>query len=369
MSNKHSQSLAVFTVPIDTFCDPPSDAFSKFKKATSDAAHHFEYQFPPLMAGTIDNLMTCNESLETMMQTSQSIMKTVCQACLDIETAAGNKKAAAHVHGLISEIIEAFKWDERRFSTRHTLPQLIPMITGRLQSVERDVSAAMKEFATITSEIAALEKEVHGSLQVQSVSAHLEPQDIISTDYLTTRLVTVPAGRGKEWRKTYEYLDEFVVPRSDKLIAKDAAFELHRVVMFHKAVDGFTRAAREAKFLLRNWTPETEMTADSAADRLDSAESKSESMVARLQEVYPAWLTEAATACIHTTVMAAFVDAVLRFGTPTEYHCLACSFVDGKQRSLMVQAEKLLGDRKSDIYDRAGAGDGFLSFSATVHKF
>lgn len=52
---------------------------------------------------------------------------------------------------------------------------------------------------------------------------------------------------------SYESLNEYVVPRSSELVSEDAEYGLFSVTVFRKMADDFKQAAREQKFIVRDF--------------------------------------------------------------------------------------------------------------------
>lgn len=60
---------------------------------------------------------------------------------------------------------------------------------------------------------------------------------------------------------------QMVVPRSGQKVAEDAEYELWSVTVFKRVIDDFKNAARENKFIVRDFAYDPEMTAKSENDK------------------------------------------------------------------------------------------------------
>ncbi|KAG9390297.1 ATPase V1 complex subunit C [Carpediemonas membranifera] len=364
MKSDH-QTLIQIAIPAETY---PRSCVQTFEDAASSALV-VENPFPMLPLGTIDSLMAINDQLRTTMATSEGIVRSVIGAAMEILERAqqhSNVSPSAYVGELVTKIVREFTWDEAKFPTRFSMDRIVAMVTQRLSTIDADVSSVMKRFAQAFAESAQVQKETHGSLQVQAVDNHIATAQIVSTDWLTTRVVAVPRGLVSEWKKTYETMAEYVVPRSDLCLAKDKEYELHRVVLFTKSVDDFTRAIREYKFIMRSWTPETAMSAGGPEARLAATLDIAEDIHAEAAELMPGWIEEAITAAIHLATLAAFVEGVLRHGTPPIFIGILALCPTKKVTSVLTVAERMFGDKKS-VYDGAKVLDGLLSFAEVHH--
>ncbi|KAM0851680.1 hypothetical protein ACQ4PT_052281 [Festuca glaucescens] len=106
------------------------------------------------------------------------------------------------------------------------------------------------------------------SLTTRDLSNLVKPEDIITSEHLTTLLAVVPKYSQKDWLSSYEFFDTFVVPRSSKRLDEDNEYALYTVTLFAKVVDNFKVRAREKGFLIRDfaYSPEAQ---ESKKDELE----------------------------------------------------------------------------------------------------
>lgn len=64
---------------------------------------------------------------------------------------------------------------------------------------------------------------LHNSIAVRDLSSIVQPDDIVSSDHLTTLLVVIGKYSQKEWLSSYESLSTFVV-RAALELSKTASF-------------------------------------------------------------------------------------------------------------------------------------------------
>lgn len=128
-----------------------------------------------------------------------------------------------------------------------------------------------------------------GSLLIRSLNGLVDPRHCVrDSEYMVTLMVVVQKAAFRTWEKTYERLNDYVVPRSSELITEDAEYGLFSVTVFRKMADDFKAAAREQKYIVRDFELDE---AGEAAGELEVAALKSDiskKFVSRLQEPLPA---------------------------------------------------------------------------------
>ncbi|KAG9392825.1 ATPase, V1 complex, subunit C [Carpediemonas membranifera] len=360
---KAEQQALVFVCIPESY---PESSVTDFIGAIKSSASAFPFTYPYLPVGTIDNLMSVSEMLQTALVASENTVSNVLQAVIDVNDSMG-KKTTSYVADKAKYVLLNFDWDEAKFPSRYTMTHIVEMISSRLQTVDDDCAGVMRRYTDAQHDLEALIKESTGSLQVQAVDEVVGPEHVVSTEWMTTRVVAVPRGLVSEWKKTYETMAEYVVPRSDLCLAKDKEYELHRVVLFTKSVDDFTKAARDAKMIVRNWTPDYVSANGSIAERIVDATEAAALVKHEGLELAPGWLEEAVSAAAHLTAVASFVEGVLRHGTPPQFRGVVAVGPRKKLATVLRAAEKMFGDKKSGVYDDTKALDGLLSFAEAHH--
>lgn len=112
------------------------------------------------------------------------------------------------------------------------------------------------------------------------------------SEHLQTVFVAVPASASKDFQAKYERLTDvcharvccssmwvvahcahyhghpqMVVPRSGQKVAEDPEYELWSVTVFKRVIDDFKNAARESKFIVRDFVYDPEMSAKSENEK------------------------------------------------------------------------------------------------------
>lgn len=100
------------------------------------------------------------------------------------------------------------------------------------------------EYTVIKQQFQVANRKTGGSLAIKDLSSVVPKDAVLSTENITTVVVTVPNHGLNEFKATYETWCEMVVPRSAVELATDSDYTLMRVLVFRKTFDDFKAAAR-----------------------------------------------------------------------------------------------------------------------------
>jgi len=155
--------------------------------------------------------------------------------------------------------------------------------------------------------------------------------DFVNKEHLMTVLVIVPKGQEKDFMKTYETCDKFIVPRSAKkfqkldssgrlvpLLDKDGS-GLWRVILFKTAIESLRKTLREqAKCSIREYiyspTAFTELVAQTEA-----LSGEFERAELALKRHCAASFSDTLVGFLHLKAMRVFVESILRYGVPANF--------------------------------------------------
>jgi len=166
--------------------------------------------------------------------------------------------------------------------------------------------------------------------------------DFIMTEYLTTLIVVLAKGSEQEFLSSYERWGENVVPMSARKFQgmdDKEGNSLWRVIVFKSAADGFKRAARDARFIVRDFEYNAETLKKLKAQR-DQVNRDFDAQQKVLQSFCSLAWSDVMVAWVHVKAMRVFVESVLRFGAPPSF----ASFNIQPQASQTTQARKALSD-------------------------
>jgi hypothetical protein len=90
----------------------------------------------------------------------------------------------------------------------------------------------MADYNNVKGSMSAAARKAGGSLAVRDLHTLIKPNQIISSENMTTAFVVVSKFAVKDWTDSYEKMCNFVVPRSSKVIAEEGDYTLVSVVLF-----------------------------------------------------------------------------------------------------------------------------------------
>jgi len=177
----------------------------------------------------------------------------------------------------------------------------------------------------VEQEILQQKKREAGNLMLKDLSSVAKASDILNSEYLVTLFVVVPKHSLKEWFACYETLMPTpeppqpppIVPRSSYEVTNDEEFSLVTVVVLRHIESEFKNAARQRRFICRDFVPSKDGE-DSQATLRNLARKRDE-MRSDLLVWCRATYTDMFSGWIHLKVVRLFVEAVLRYGLPARY--------------------------------------------------
>ncbi len=144
--------------------------------------------------------------------------------------------------------------------------------------------------------------------------------------------------------------------RARSRLAEDRdGFVLYSVVVLTQFRDVFTAAAKQQRFVVRDFDARASTASDSKVESEADKLARLETEDARARRQISAWCrshySEAAQAWIHIKVLRVWVDAVLRYSLPVNFACVIIKPVKKHERKLRQAL--------SDAYASASVGGVF----------
>ncbi|KAG5051009.1 hypothetical protein JHK87_003207 [Glycine soja] len=240
----------------------------------------------------------------------------------ELERVSGVVSSGLTVDGVpVDSYLTRFVWDEARYPTMSPLKEIIDGIHGQVAKIEDDLKVRVSEYNNIRSQLNAINRKQTGSLAVRDLSNLVKPEDIITSENLTTLLAIVPKYSQKDWLSSYETLTNYVVPRSSKKLYEDNEYVLYTVTLFSRVADNFRTSAREKGFQIRDFEYSHE-SYDSRKQELEKLVEDQESLRSSLLQWCYASYGEVFSSWMHFCAVRVFTESILRYGLPPSF--LAC---------------------------------------------
>ncbi|KAK4395547.1 V-type proton ATPase subunit C [Sesamum angolense] len=131
----------------------------------------------------------------------------------ELERVSGVVSSSLTVDGVpVDSYLTRFMWDEAKYPTMSPLREIVDGIHVQIAKIEDDLKVRVAEYNNVRSQLNAINRKQAGSLAVRDLSNLVKPEDIISSEHLTTLLAIVPKYSQKDWLSSYETLTTYVVP-------------------------------------------------------------------------------------------------------------------------------------------------------------
>eukprot|EP01116_Phalansterium_solitarium_P002753 TRINITY_DN1298_c2_g1_i1.p1 TRINITY_DN1298_c2_g1~~TRINITY_DN1298_c2_g1_i1.p1 ORF type:complete len:386 (+),score=90.96 TRINITY_DN1298_c2_g1_i1:109-1266(+) len=339
------------------------DTFAVLNRATQPDHLSVNYKFNvpnELKVGTLDSLMALSDDLHKVDTYVENVTRKVANHLFDLlDAKSSDTKVDASsltVNGTtIDAYLTNFRWDEAKFQTTLHLKALVAVIQAQVGKLDEEVKAKFSEFTALAHAIAALERSIGGNLMVRDLSGVVKPEHVKSTEYMETLFVVIPRYAYKDWLSSYERLTALVVPRSSQLIAEEPEYGLYNVIVFRKVLDDFKNAARERKFIVREFKYDPNQSIVGDKKKLEAEREKTKVNLIRWCKTN---FAEAFVAWVHLKAIRVFVESVLRYGLPTNFQAMLAFPLKGKQRKLRTVLAQLYGHlSKKSVFSNKGGDD------------
>lgn len=279
-----------------------------------------------LLFGSLDNLIRLTDDLQKYDGQVDGIVHRLERQYLELDPRADFKVKSQRQEKPFLDYIRTWQWDEAKYPKTRSISDnltLLMSVVNKLDEEARNKTAQYNEFKTQRGNLSKKEaasltgKDLIDVFTPDVVKMNNGPDDdFIMTEHLTTVPVIIPLGMEEEFLKIYETLHENIVPMSARkfpqLGDKDGN-TLWRVVLFKSAADGFKKACRERRFVVRDfeYSEEGYKKLKSQREQLEEAVKRQHELVRGLYQA--AW-SDAMVAWMHIKAMRVFVESVLRFG-------------------------------------------------------
>lgn len=324
-----------------------------------------EFKLPDFQIKTLDSLIQISEELSKLDSSLASSVSKVA----DIIDAVDSSKLFDSKRLInkkpVASFVEGFSWNTSKYRLDKSIKELVDMISNDAFSLDNDVRLTYQQYQAAKSNFMAADRKKNGDLSVKSLHEIVRPEHfVLDSENLSTVLIAVPKNLIGDFKKYYETLTDFVVPRSAECIAKDDEYELYAVSLFKKYQQEFITASREHKWHPRTDFVYSEENMNEMRKEFDvskATESKTKNDLIRLSktaysEIFSGWF--------HIKAIRIYVESVLRYGLPPQFDSYAIRFpssstVDSAKKEL-ISKFGYLGDgssEKSNLHEYASLVD------------
>ncbi|GAV54305.1 hypothetical protein ZYGR_0AL00370 [Zygosaccharomyces rouxii] len=327
------------------------------------------FQMPEFKIGSLDSLIVQSEELaKADSQIGSSIGKIV-EILASLNESGSNAYKTVPINNVpVPEYLENFQWMTRKFRLDKSIEELMKLITDESAQLDSDVRATSTNYNNAKTNLATAERKKTGDLSVRSLHDIVKPEDfILNSEYLTTVLVAVPKSLKSTFEKTYESLAKNVVPGSAGIISQDSEYILYNVHLFKKSVQDFNAAAREKKFIPREFDYSEELI-DQLKKEHDSAAHLEQSLRTQLVRLAKAAYSDSFINWFHTKALRVFVESVLRYGLPPDFNTKIIAVPPKNLNKCKAELTEAFGYLSGNAFARNKQGK-IVKEDASLHQY
>jgi V-type H+-transporting ATPase subunit C len=294
-----------------------------------------ELKFPKFKVGTLDSLVLQSEELAKLdHQLHQSIGKvletisTLMNTNFNLNNNNNNNTnnitnlLKLKIDGIDSiKYFEKFQWKQSRFRLDKSIDELIKLISNEGLQLDSDLRSQFQNYNNAKSNLLACQRKQNGDLSVKSLHDIVSKKNfVIGSDHLKTILLVVPLSLESQFLNSYETVSPFIVPRSAEKISNDSEYVLYGITLFKKYENQFLSAARENKWIPRDFQYSDEII-EQMKNEFNIAAKEESSLKNDLIRLSKEAFSEISICWSHIKLLRSFVESVLRYGLPPTFYC------------------------------------------------
>jgi len=313
----------------------------------NDLASQFKFTVPDLKVGTLDSLVALSDDLGRVDTYVETVTRKIAQQLFEVlDNPADRNEVLTVGQNNYENNIRYFTWDEAKYPSTQSLKVITEVINAQCHKFDDELKTKSLEYTNLVHTLNAEERKAGGNLTVRDFSESIKPEDVVQTEYLETIFVVFNKAVAKEFWSTYERLCQYILPRSGKQLDEDNDFVLVRVVLFKKFISDFTAAAREKRYVVRDYVYDPDKSVKAERKKMEAERDKLKKAMIRWCKTN---FAEAFVGWVHLKAVRVFVESVLRYGLPINFQAVLLMPKKGKQAKL----RKVLGDMFSHLASKS----------------
>jgi len=263
----------------------------------------------------------------------------------------------------VETYLNFFRWEEKKYPSTTPLKTLVDQIHTSVAKLDEELKAKGSEYSNLVHALLGEERRSTGNLLMKDLSEVVQKKHTIpESEFLETVFVCVPKSLSKTWNSEYEKLSQWVVPRSSEMIAEDSDYQLYRVVVFSRFADEYKHAARDKKFVIREFVYDPNKNIKEERKKMEGDREKLKMNLIRWCK---SCFSEAFSAWIHVKAIRTFVESVLRYGLPTNFQAMLLL----PHKNKVTQLRKVLTDLYSHLTSKNVFGGKGEELEVEEEKF
>ncbi|KAL6552396.1 V-type proton ATPase subunit C [Orobanche hederae] len=373
-----------------------SSLWSRLQESISKQAFDtalYRFNIPNLRVGTLDSLLALSDDLLKANSFIEGVSHKIRRQIEELERVSGVVSSSLTVDGVpVDSYLTRFVWDEAKYPTMSPLREVVDGIHVQIAKIDDDLKnnalqeqiahsicakctlglaallnaegVRVAEYNNVRSQLNAINRKQGGSLAVRDLSNLVKPQDIVSSEHLTTLLAIVSKYSQKDWLSSYETLTTYVVPRSSKKLHEDNEYALYTVTLFSRDADNFRTKARERNFQIRDFEYNSE-TQESRKQELQKLAQDQESLRSSLLQWCYISYGEVFSSWMHFCAVRVFSESILRYGLPPSFLSVVLSPSLKSEKKIRSILEGLCSSSSSTYWKTEDEG-GMVGFGGDL---
>ncbi|XP_009618992.1 V-type proton ATPase subunit C [Nicotiana tomentosiformis] len=330
----------------------------------------YRFNIPNLRVGTLDSLLALSDDLVKSNSFIEGVCSKTRRQIEELERVSGVLSSSLTVDGVpVDSYLTRFAWDEAKYPTMSPLKEIVDGIHTQVAKIEDDLKVRVSEYNNVRSQLNAINRKQAGSLAVRDLSNLVKPEDIVTSEHLTTLLAVVSKYSQKDWLSSYENLTTYVVPRSSKMLYEDNEYALYTVTLFNRDADNFKIKARERGFQIRDFehNPDTQESRKQELEKLMQDQETFRSSL--LQWCYTSY-GEVFSSWMHFCAVRIFAESILRYGLPPSFLSVVLAPSTKSEKKVRSILESLCDSSNSNFWKSEDEG-GMAGFGgdAEAHPY
>lgn len=312
-----------------------------------------QFSVPALRVGTLDSLIALSDDLVRHDTYIEGVTRKISSQLIALFDSDDYSQLFTIDGANPDHFITHFKWDEAKFPIKSSCRDIVDSLNAHVTKLDEELRGKASEYSGIAHSLASTERNAGGNLVTKDLSEIVKSEDWVETEYLTTLFAVIPRFNHGDWINNYEKLSENIVPRSSKIVYEEGESLLVSVVLFKKDIDAFKNAAREKRYVIRDFKFDAQKIASAKQDNAKLKTSKDQ-LKSKLSLWCKTNFAEAFSAWAHLKAVRIFVESVLRFGLPANFEAaiiLPAKKEDKVLRNSLNQLFAYLGNRHLDDND------------------
>eukprot|EP01016_Furgasonia_blochmanni_P008801 TRINITY_DN13630_c0_g1_i1.p1 TRINITY_DN13630_c0_g1~~TRINITY_DN13630_c0_g1_i1.p1 ORF type:complete len:337 (-),score=140.06 TRINITY_DN13630_c0_g1_i1:277-1287(-) len=259
--------------------------------------------------GNLDSLMLINDQLAKLDLTMESLLKRIEKQYSELETKKELNVATNTGNLAPQRYVNEFKWDDSKFPRNKQFAEILKLLHMRMEDVDKLFKSSVQSYIDTKNQAQQLQKKEGGTLVTRDLSEILRGKivsdtDFVESQYLTTLIAVVHKNNTQGWLEKYEFLTNYVVPRSSKQFQyedKDG-FTLWRVIVYKSQAQDFINEAKlKLKLTVREFKYEPKAYEEREA-KLKELEGQTKLLSTRLIQACEKYFSELYIIYIHMKV-------------------------------------------------------------------